>query len=234
MRIIRLEFQIDSTGNCILCESRRSTTVDRTLPYRVQNELSRILLELGQSWTTFDDFCDHIDEALLPLEDLKRRNVRTSCILVGVAFAFIASYFIIQALSKSTSNKEASFMSSMMCGAPYSIILSVFISIPFIGICFIIHNTKKGEMKIFSRISELCDQISSDNSGQVKFTLRYQNDEKHSRIVKYIEVKIIDSSESLLETGQRRQGMRMMMGPNRPGTPETVFSCESSDSEDDS
>lgn len=264
MGITRLEFQIDATGNCILCKSRRSTTVNRNLPYRIQHELTQIVLlvELQQpdhnqqqphdehtttSTTTttrritFDEFCDQIDEALLPLEDLKRKNVRTSCILMGLAFALIASHHTIQALRNNNSenenentNESSSFMSSRFGNLPNIILSLLFIIIPFIGICYISRTTQKGESKIFSKISDMCDEISV-NSEQVKFTLRYRSDEKHSRIVKYIEVKMLNSSaeQYLLEEGQGQGRRRMMMGPSRPGTPETVISYESSLSEDD-
>ena len=91
----------------------------------------------------------------------------------------------------------------MFGNLPSIIISLLLVIVPFMGICYIsrntVRNTQRGEVEIFSKISEMCDDISANYSEEVKFALSYyRSNEKHSRIVIYIEVKMLNSPDSFL------------------------------------
>jgi len=204
---------------------------NRKLPSQMA---SSVFVELQES--SWDDFCDEIDEALKPLSGLRRRNARASLTFLCFALIILAATPFIIGNSHSLSqihlptsiagndvnhvndDDGAGFQLQYMIMA-----LGLSFMIPFLGICYIVQSAKRRDGEINASLEKICREASLQ-SPDIQFTLRHQlcDNGKRSAIERFIQVKVVSGLPS-------EQSLSMMERGARPRTPETVCSYISDD-----
>ncbi len=159
MRYFRADLvQRPTGGTCaLLCGNVPHMSINRNPP-PLAAPIPALLLEEG-SWI---EFCDRIDEALAPLTEIKIRNARVSCCLLGSILALVLLTPFLIRYWMSVSNK---------LGDLCYFLFFTFFCVPIIGFCYLAHSAKDMEVEKWYEINGICQEVSDLHPG-LRFTLK--------------------------------------------------------------
>lgn len=218
--------------------------INRDLPPIIEN--TNVLHQ--SSWI---DFCDKIDAALIPLARLKKRNARYSLFLIIISLCLFMSSPIVIYLNEKRrpvdtdnsnsaergdsseeyeeqENNEQDNYSSNTSVWP-QVIMVVFLLIPLFGLCYLASSGKDRDELVCNELYEICREASGPPYNEnIQFLFKreivYSGPKRRARVRKYIELKIEGVNDiEAIPTGRDRA----LLLQGRPSTPDTACSIES-------
>lgn len=194
------------------------------------------------------EFCDQIDAALIPLTTMKRRNSAFSFYVIILSLCLFAFAPILYLLlkthtqtpqtqtqtnggdpSQDDGQQDSSSSNSMMMVWPLSVIGIG--CIPLISLCYMEVSDMKRDQQVCGKLDEICREASgTPHSPNIHFSLKYEAVYKGTELMgerKYIEMQIKSPVHSDADADADNEMFPIKNQTlDRPGTLETICSAK--------
>uniref|UniRef100_A0A7S3QA76 Uncharacterized protein n=1 Tax=Chaetoceros debilis TaxID=122233 RepID=A0A7S3QA76_9STRA len=247
MSSYRVDFVSDLPSDEVPVTSSRRCGSSSTSLVIKRSDVPSSIIEDGDilhhsSWT---EFCDQIDAALIPLTTMNRRNYACSFCVIILSLCLFASAPILYVLLKrhthihtntdggdsSKDGQQEDDSSSIMVVWPLTLIGIACTCIPLIGICYMAASDKKRDGQVCWKLDEICREASgTPHNPNIHFSLKHEAVYNGNEFIgerKYIEMEIKSPSNADADADDDTDNEMFPIKyqiPDRPGTPETICS----------
>jgi hypothetical protein len=231
----------DEVPVTVTCASQRCGRRSTSLVIK-RDDVPSSIIENGDilhhsSWI---EFCDQIDAALIPLTTMNRRNSAFSLYVIILSLCLFASAPILYLLLKrhthtqtqtnggdsSEDGSQQDDSSSIMMVWPLTVIGIA--CIPLIGLCYMSASDKKRDGKVCRKLEEICREASGTlHNPNIHFSLQHEAVYKGTEFMgerKYIEIRIKSPTSADTDADNEMFPIKNLI-PDRPATPETICSA---------